>query len=163
MQEYDEAVTHDFFLRQLETIRAQAGTGSEGHIALKLTGFLALDNLERISKAQDVFTDNILKVALEPGQAAETCLDKAGLTANLREHGIDLTADEVGALFESLKIDKDAEALHRTDLYANGHLFRLRQASSQGRWLGVLFQEEQHLDAALRKIAQALGVTDDDM
>jgi len=34
----------------------------QGHIALKLTGFLALENLSRISAAQDIYLEDILGV-----------------------------------------------------------------------------------------------------
>lgn len=84
----------------------QAEVGSQGHIALKLTGFLALENLSRISAAQDIYLADILGVkhgAEYP--AADVSLDKATLEINLIRHGVDLNEKELDALFRSLSRD----------------------------------------------------------
>lgn len=94
----------------------------------------------------------------------EAFLDKVGLDENLREHGVNLTPKQLDALFQGLKIDPNADKLSRTDLYANGHLFRISDPNVRfGRWLGSIVQRDDHLNAALRNIALALNVTEEDL
>lgn len=86
-----------------------------------------------------MFTEKILNLNHDSVLNQELFLDKRGLDENLREQGVDLTPKQLDALFQGLKVDPNADKLSRTDLYANGHLFRISDPTIRfGRWLGSI-------------------------
>lgn len=50
-----------FYQTMLETIRAKTEGRSEGHFALKFTALISIDVMTRLSRAQHVFMNDILK------------------------------------------------------------------------------------------------------
>ena len=72
----------------MESIKHLSENGSEGHFALKLTAFIGLEALERVSLAQKRFTEDILKVDFNVNNS-HVQLTKAELRQNLSQFGID--------------------------------------------------------------------------
>lgn len=72
-----------------------------------------------LSKAQDVFTNQILNVFDEKD------MSKTQLQENLTGLSINLEENELNILFNFLKCDQadDVENLTQIDRYAKGHLF----------------------------------------
>jgi hypothetical protein len=50
----------------MDTIKATTEEGQEGHLAIKLTSLFAIDVMTRISRAQEIFTDEILMLYSKP-------------------------------------------------------------------------------------------------
>lgn len=145
---HDEERIVDFYEQTLATIEAQAALDHEGHAALKLTGLMSLDEMTRISSAQDTFLYGVL--ALDELRRQDTRLSFGQFSKNLESRGIDLTQEESSELFASLKF-QDGNDLSRLEVYAGGHLFKL-------------FGEDNKVVAsALRKVALATGVTENDL
>lgn len=120
----------------------------EGYAALKLTGLMSIEEMTRISTAQDTYLYKVL--ALDELRRQDTTLTFSQFVENLESQGIVLTQEESAELFASLKFQDGAD-LSRLEVYARGHLFKL-------------FGEDNKVVAsALRKIALATGVTENDL
>jgi len=72
----------------MESIRQLSENGSEGHFALKLTAFIGLEALERVSTAQKRFVEDILKVDFDVSKSNDE-LTEDQLRQNLSQFGID--------------------------------------------------------------------------
>lgn len=57
----NEARISQFYSDMLESIDAQTEGKSEAHFALKFTALISTDVMTRLSRAQNVFMDEILK------------------------------------------------------------------------------------------------------
>lgn len=117
---YDDAFVQGVFEHMLESIHAQTEGKEEGHFALKLTGLISTDVMTRMSRAQQVYMNDILKFDKQ-----ET-LNISDIRNSLLERGIEFSEQELEGLFKSLKFqDNDSENVSRLEVYANAHLFRL--------------------------------------
>ena len=117
---YDDAYVQKVYEHMLESIHAQTEGKQEGHFALKLTGLISTDVMTRLSRAQQVFMNNILKFDKQ-----ET-IDMEDLRNSLLERGIQFEQEEIDELFNSLKFsDNDTGVISRLEIYAKAHLFRL--------------------------------------
>ena len=61
LKEMDEAKVENFFKVMKESIMAVTEGRDEGHLAIKLTTLISMDILTRLSKAQFIFLNDILK------------------------------------------------------------------------------------------------------
>ena len=71
----------------LESITALTNGDQEGHFALKLTAFIGMDALERISLAQERFVSELLELSTDPARKNEQ-MDFEKFVKNLHELGI---------------------------------------------------------------------------
>ena len=71
----------------MESIKHLSENGSEGHFALKLTAFIGLEALERVSLAQKRFTEDILKVDFNLNNSKEQ-MSEDEIRQNLSKFGI---------------------------------------------------------------------------
>lgn len=117
---YDEARVQFFFNSLIESIHAQTQGNQEGHFALKLTALISTDIMTRMSRAQQVYMNDILKFnKQEP-------IDISDLRNSLLERGIQFEEQELHDHFNALKFpDNTTDKLSRLEIYANAHLFRL--------------------------------------
>lgn len=103
-----------------ESIKAQSEGRSESHFALKLTSLISTDVMTRLSRAQQVFMNDILKFD------KQTTIDISDLKNSLLERGIYFDDQELQDLFNSLKFEhNETDQLSRLEIYANAHLHRL--------------------------------------
>lgn len=79
---YDDGKIQKFFEHMLESIHAQTEGKEEGHFALKLTALISTDIMTRMSRAQKVYMNDILKFNKQ-----ET-IDMSDLRNSLLERGI---------------------------------------------------------------------------
>jgi hypothetical protein len=86
IHEHDEARILSFFEQTIDTIKSQAAPDREGHVALKLTGFMDTGMMTRISTAQDVFLYDILQ--LDQLRESGLTLTKDLLAKNLESSGV---------------------------------------------------------------------------
>ena len=101
----------------LESIHAQTDGKGEGHFALKLTALISTDTMTRLSRAQQVFMNDILKFD------KQTPIDISDLRNSLLERGIQFRQEELDQLFQSLQFEhNETEQLSRLEIYANAHL-----------------------------------------
>lgn len=120
LQTYDEARVSGFFEHLLESLHAQTEGKQEGHFALKLTALISTDIMTRMSRAQQVYMNDILKFNKQ-----ET-IDISDLRNSLLERGIQFTDQELHDHFNALKFpDNVSDTVSRLEIYANAHLFRL--------------------------------------
>jgi len=119
---YDDAYVQKVYEHMYESIHAQTEGKTEGHFALKLTGLISTDVMTRLSRAQQVFMNNILKFDKQ-----ET-IDMKDFRNSLLERGIHFEKEEIEQLFNSLKFkDNETEVLSRLEIYAHAHLFSLKK------------------------------------
>jgi len=78
----DEELVAGVYSHMLESINAQTEGRSEGHFALKLTALISTDTMTRLSRAQQVFMNDILKFD------KQTPIDISDLRNSLLERGI---------------------------------------------------------------------------
>lgn len=91
-------------------------------MAIKLTALISTDTMTKLSRAQSVFLNDILKYN------KQEAIDASDLRNSLVERGISFTQSEFDSLLQSLKFkDNDGNQVSRLELYANAHLFRLDQ------------------------------------
>lgn len=89
-------------------------------MALKVSAIISTDILTRMSRAQQVFLNDIL---LFNKKEKITLQD---LKQSLLEIGIQFEEQEVQDLFNHFKFnDNQTDTLSRLEIYANAHLFRL--------------------------------------
>jgi len=145
LAEMDEPFIQGVYEHMLESIHAQTEGRSEGHFALKLTALISTDTMTRLSRAQQVFMNDILKFdKQEP-------IDVGDLRNSLLERGIQFSQEELDQLFRSLQFEhNETDSLSRLEIYANAHLLRLDPAQRTG---------------LLRRIAIGcgVGVSEDDL
>lgn len=116
----DEKLVSNVYSHMLESINAQTEGRSEGHFALKLTALISTDTMTRLSRAQQVFVNEILKFD------KQTTIDISDLRNSLLERGIQFSEEEVESLYESLKFENNkTDNVSRLEIYANAHLNRL--------------------------------------
>jgi hypothetical protein len=117
---YDEARVQVFFNNLLESINVQTQGNQEGHFALKLTALISTDIMTRMSRAQSIYMNDILKFNKQ-----ET-IDISDLRNSLVERGIQFEEQELLDHFNALKFpDNSSDTVSRLEIYANAHLFRL--------------------------------------
>jgi len=85
----DEKLVSGVYSHMLECIGAQTEGRSEGHFALKLTALISTDTMTRLSRAQQVFMNDILKFN------KQTPIDISDLKNSLLERGIYFEEAEV--------------------------------------------------------------------
>lgn len=93
----DEARISQFYNDMFESIDAQTEGKSEAHFALKFTALISTDIMTRLSRAQNVYMDSILKYN------KQEMIDISDLRNSLLERGINFTQKELQGLFDSLK------------------------------------------------------------
>ena len=99
LAEMDEPLIAKVYDHMLESIHAQTDGKSEGHFALKLTALISTDTMTRLSRAQQVFMNDILKFdKQEP-------IDISDLRNSLLERGIQFRQEELDQLFRSLQFE----------------------------------------------------------
>jgi hypothetical protein len=120
---YNESKVQEFFTHLLEVIHSQTEGKKEGHLAIKLTALISTDIMTRMSRAQQMYLNDILKFNKQ-----ET-IDISDLRNSLLERGIQFEEQELIDHFNSLKFsDNTGEKLSQLEIYANAHLFRLDEA-----------------------------------
>ena len=120
---YDDEYVQGVYEHMFESIQAQCEGKTEGHFALKLTGLISTDVMTRLSRAQLVYMNDILKFDKQ-----ET-IDMSDLRNSLLERGIQFEDHEIQELFDSLKFeDNETGEISRQEIYSNAHLFRLDQS-----------------------------------
>ena len=118
----DDAFVQRVFDHMIESIHAQTEGKEEGHFALKLTALISTDVMTRMSRAQQVFMNDILKYNKQDH------IDMADIKNSLLERGIHFDQVELQALFDSLKFENNpSDKITRLEIYANAHLFSLQQ------------------------------------
>lgn len=145
LAEMDEPLIAKVYDHMLESIHAQTDGKSEGHFALKLTALISTDTMTRLSRAQQVFMNDILKFdKQEP-------IDISDLRNSLLERGIQFRQEELDQLFRSLQFEhNETDQLSRLEIYANAHLLQL---------------DAEHRSGLLHRIAIGcgVGVSEDDL
>ena len=71
----------------MESIRELTKDDQEGHFALKLTAFIGMDALERISLAQERFVKEVLELSTDPLKRHDE-IDFKKFEANLQALGV---------------------------------------------------------------------------
>jgi len=117
---YDDEKIQKFYQHMLESIHAQTEGKVEGHFALKLTALISTDIMTRMSHAQQVYMNEMLKFNKQES------IDISDLRNSLLERGIHFEEHELTQLFESLKYkENNSDTVSRLEIYSNAHLFRL--------------------------------------
>ena len=86
----NEAIIEKVYNDLMESITALTeGPSKEGHLAIKLTSMISIDIMTRVSRAQEIYLEDILQL-----------WSKEYITANdikegLQRHGINATEDQV--------------------------------------------------------------------
>lgn len=126
LETQDDEFVKGVYDHLLESINAQTIANNEGHLAIKLTAMISTDVMTKLSLAQFVFLNDILKFN------KQEYIDQSDLRNSLIERGISFTEEEFGSLLNSLKFDRniDNSQISRLELYANAHLFRLDDENS---------------------------------
>ena len=121
LKEMDEVKVATFFKVMLESIVAMTEGRDEGHLAIKLTTLISMDILTRMSRAQSIFLNDILKYNKRDSIVMKD------ISNSLIERGITFSQEELQSLFDSLKFEhnKHKDEVTRLEVYANGHLFKL--------------------------------------
>lgn len=73
----------------MESIHAQTEGKEEGHFALKLTGLISTDVMTSMSRAQEVYMNDILKFNKQES------IDMSELKNSLLERGINFSEQEI--------------------------------------------------------------------
>mmetsp|Transcript_28725 Transcript_28725/g.43386 ORF Transcript_28725/g.43386 Transcript_28725/m.43386 type:complete len:293 (+) Transcript_28725:238-1116(+) len=147
LKEMDEEKVANFFKVMKESIVAMTEGRSEGHLAIKLTTLISMDILTRLSRAQQIFMNDILKYdKQDPIQICD-------VRNSLIERGITFTEEELQGLFDSLKFEhnKHEDKVTRLEIYANAHLYKLFESPVGNDFLKRI------------AIGCGVGVSEDDM
>jgi len=118
----DEKTLDYFHAISKDTVKKMSEGRSEAHFAVKLTIFVSLEVMQKMSTAQKAFVHEIL--GLDYSDANTSVLSREQLVQNLSKAGItEYTESDLDTLIEKLS-DSNGEmsALAR---YKNGHLFSL--------------------------------------
>jgi hypothetical protein len=120
LEKMDPVLIKKFHAGMLETISGVTSGKDSGHIALKFTALISLDVMTRLSSAQKVYMDDILKF----NQKRD--IDVNDLKNSLQEIGISFDQNELNSLFDSLKFESNkTDKVSNLEIYANAHLFIL--------------------------------------
>ena len=127
----------------IESIKVLSEGRKESHLAIKLTSMITIGVMTRMSKAQEIFLEDICQLW------GPDNLTREDIRAGLKRWNISYTEEDLSKLFESLKFkDNQGETLSRVERYANAHLFPLYQ---------------EHKNPFLSKMSLQLGVTPSDL
>lgn len=119
----DEVRVQQFYNDIIGAIDATTDGKGEAHFALKFTALISTDIMTRLSRAQNVFMDEILKYNKQEQ------IDISDLRNSLLERGISFSKEELEGLFESLKFPSNlSDKVSNLEVYANAHLFKLDKA-----------------------------------
>ena len=119
----DEVRVQQFYNDIIGAIDATTDGKGEAHFALKFTALISTDIMTRLSRAQNVFMDEILKYNKQEQ------IDISDLRNSLLERGISFSKEELEGLFESLKFpNNQSDKVSNLEVYANAHLFKLDKA-----------------------------------
>ena len=86
LRDAENAKLDQFLDFSIDSVRSITEAGQQGHFALKLTAYISTDVMERLSLAQQRFTDEVLNV--EYDASSERVLTEAELASNLASIGV---------------------------------------------------------------------------
>ena len=114
----DDAKIQKILKDMMDSIQAITENGQEGHFALKLTALLSIDVMTSLSKAQQIFLEQVLQFE------KQEYITAADIKRNLNKMGINFIDQEVDELVNMLKFeDNKTERISTLEIYANAHLF----------------------------------------
>lgn len=127
LHRFDDAKIQEFYDFLIAAIHAQTEGKEDAHMALKITAFMSTDILTRMSRAQQVYMNDILQYDKKESITFED------LKNSLLERGIHFEEEDIASLFKSLKFsDNDGDTLSKLEIYANAHLLKLNKNSRTG-------------------------------
>ena len=121
-----EEKTLDYFYKMsMDTVKKMSEGRDEAHFAMKLTAFVSLEVMEKISSAQKTFVHEIL--ALDYARR-DNILTREQLAQNLAQHGItDYSPSDFDQLVSDLSHNGEMTPVAR---YIGGHLIKLNRELS---------------------------------
>lgn len=119
----EESTLDYFYAISKDTVQQMSEGRPEAHFAVKLTAFVSLEVMEKMSGAQKKFVHDVL--ALDYADRSESSiLTREQLVSNLREAGIvDYSESDLNQLVEQLSDEQGR--MTPVSRYLGGHLFNL--------------------------------------
>lgn len=122
LRNVSEQTLDDFLSFSKETVRLMTEGKSEAHFAVKLTAFVSMEIMEKLSLAQKTFVHKVLQLNYKPDSYKQV-ISQDQLAKNLADIGVtSYDQNDFEKLVKKLSLNGEMNGISR---YAGGHLFSL--------------------------------------